>query len=388
MASTRSSWLAAATQRRFILAAFRIGALALAALEVELSTAELRPGIPTTTVLLAAAVYTLFKIAHPLRWYQRTASEIALTTLDLAACLALLLISGQIHMAFAKYTLAPVLTSALLRPPRTTLVVATATASYYTAVFFQFPLPVAVGNLNSILAIYLTALGLTALLPYTINSISGKNLQSKTMVDERLKIGREIHDGLCQMIYGIRWQVQKLGRDADVALRLRHQLEQLEGLLDSAEAQVRDYIGLLRTIKEDRPFLVQIEELLQNLRDKTGIEYRLTADGGEPHLDALVRVEALHVCEEALRNVAKHSAARMVTVTVRSPEKMLQVDICDDGRGFDRTHLPDSFGMAVMKERAQSIGGQIGVVSAPGSGTRIRLEVPRRCPLDLPAARE
>ncbi len=382
-ASTASAFQATAKRKWFILAAFRIGALALAATEAGFAPGEFRAGIPLWAPLLAASVYTLFKVAHPLRWYQTTRSEIALTTLDLAVCLGLILISGQIHMAFAKYTLAPVLTSALLRPPRTTLVVALATASYYTAIFFEFPLPVAIGNLNSILAMYFTALGLTALLPYTINSLSGKDLQSKTMLDERLQVGREIHDGLCQMIYGLRWQVQKLLRDADCTARLALHLKQLAGLLDDAEKEARGYIGLLRTIRDTRPFLSQLSEFLEHLKSDTGMGYRLEAEDGEPDLDGLVHMEALHICEEALRNAAKHSRANLVTVVVRSPNGLLHVDISDEGCGFSRTDPRESYGLAVMKERAEAIGGRLTVLSAPGMGTKIHMEVPRRWSLEL-----
>jgi two-component system nitrate/nitrite sensor histidine kinase NarX len=93
-----------------------------------------------------------------------------------------------------------------------------------------------------------------------------------------------------------------------------------------------------------------------------------------------VKVALYRVAQEALNNVAKHSKANRVMVSLRdvaSTEKGLgtagaELCILDDGKGFDSTHAsPEHFGLAIMRERAEAIGATLDIESRPGQGTKI-----------------
>ncbi|MBI4285999.1 MAG: hypothetical protein HY670_08925 [Chloroflexi bacterium] len=252
------------------------------------------------------------------------------------------------------------------------------TAAYYAVNFFSFPLVYSLQYLSGVLLTYFVALGLTISLPYFVNSDAVQRLQSRAIAEERLRLGREIHDSLCQTIYGLRLELRLLRRDISQMVCPDKRLAHLEALVDEANKEARESIELLRSIRDDRSFLPQIKDSLEHFENETGISYELAAPGEEPYLDDIVKLEVLAICEEALRNVAKHSAARRVMVRVFSPNGHLQVNIADDGRGMGNVSFAGGHGLTVMKERAESIGGNLQVVSVPGSGTEISVEVPRR----------
>ena len=90
----------------------------------------------------------------------------------------------------------------------------------------------------------------------------------------------------------------------------------------------------------------------------------------------------LRICQEALTNIKKHSGAHNVRITVKPSEHHIKVIIADDGCGFDSASFfhdgahSRGQGLAVMRERAQSVGGEFRVLSQPGRGTEVHVEVP------------
>ena len=87
------------------------------------------------------------------------------------------------------------------------------------------------------------------------------------------------------------------------------------------------------------------------------------------------------IVREALQNALRHAAPKHVSVALRSERRGLQVEIEDDGRGFDLSIINSSsgrhYGLIGMRERAERLGGQLFLTSAPGEGTRVRLSVPK-----------
>jgi signal transduction histidine kinase len=86
------------------------------------------------------------------------------------------------------------------------------------------------------------------------------------------------------------------------------------------------------------------------------------------------------VAQEALQNVAKHSRATRVNLFLRRTDRKIRLSVTDNGNGFDAATAaakPGSFGLAGMQERARLLGGKLRVLSAPGRGVAVRLELPR-----------
>ena len=98
------------------------------------------------------------------------------------------------------------------------------------------------------------------------------------------------------------------------------------------------------------------------------------------NLNPLQEVQILRIVQESLTNVRKHAHARTVSVTIYQQNEELQVEISDDGRGFNplaikREEWPH-LGLQTMQERAEAVGGKFEIESTPGKGTKVRVSVP------------
>ncbi len=158
------------------------------------------------------------------------------------------------------------------------------------------------------------------------------------------------------------------------------QLEQLAAAAREVLTEVREGILSLRTdATGERSFQEVFEEYLGKWREQTGI----TVDARIPaqlNADPAVEVQLLRIVQEALSNVRKHSGARHASLAIESSRDGLRAVIEDRGVGFDEASLErrggPRFGLAIMRERAESVGGTVVIESVPGRGTSVRVELP------------
>lgn len=205
------------------------------------------------------------------------------------------------------------------------------------------------------------------------------------VLEERERLARELHDSLGQILGYVNTQTQAArevlakGR-TDVA---DGYLKELTQVAQDAHADVREYILSLQTnASRDQRFLPTLRAYLQRFRQSSGIDAELVADDDPrvAELDPAVETQLMRIVQEALTNVRKHAAARQVRVTFRIVEGKAQVQIADDGKGFDPAELAAHdglhFGQRIMRERAAEIGGTIETQSSAGNGTRIIVTAP------------
>ena len=129
----------------------------------------------------------------------------------------------------------------------------------------------------------------------------------------------------------------------------------------------------LKTVKA----LAGLKEMERSLADR-GERSAGRRHAGVPKVSDRVATAAYRIAQEALTNVARHSKASRVDVSLRAEGEILTLSVEDDGRGFDLRELPESVGLGVvgMRERAELIGGTLEIRSRPGEGTRVHLKVP------------
>jgi signal transduction histidine kinase len=210
-----------------------------------------------------------------------------------------------------------------------------------------------------------------------------QGVQQLAVVDERLRISRDLHDGIIQSIYA-------------VSLSLEDVLELIETDRAEAEARVDRAIDRLHTaIGDIRGFITglgvgigdgaglrhALEAMAADLLGGTGIEVSLDVQGAEA-LDLRLPPEANHellqIAREAVSNVARHSGARhaSLALVVSDDEAVLEVD--DDGAGFDAEQKRGAghFGLANLRDRASGVGGTLEIHSRPANGTRIIVRLP------------
>ncbi len=209
-------------------------------------------------------------------------------------------------------------------------------------------------------------------------------LQSLSISEERARIAREMHDGLAQVLGYMNLQVQTLDAYLQQGKldRLRVKLDQMHDAVKIAHADVREKILSLRTTLSNEKGVIQaIEEYLDEFGIQAQIETHFTNQvDGELNLASLAEVQLVCILQEALTNVRKHAQAKSVSVSVAKQgalqDEHIQLLVKDDGIGFVKIGQKGSFGLQIMRERAESVGGSVEIVSIPGEGTRVECRIP------------
>ena len=205
--------------------------------------------------------------------------------------------------------------------------------------------------------------------------------------EERQRIAREMHDGLAQLLgyvnvkTGAVRRLIELGKNEDAA----QELTQLEEAARGAYADVREgVLGLRVMTQEGGGFVPAIRAYIEQFRDQSGIDVDLDVQYDEQEFtwtpDA--EVQLIRVVQEALSNVRKHSGALTASVRLATVGDELTLSIADSGAGFGAGRPTPGqgprFGLQVMRERAESLGGSLEVQTEPGKGTTVLVRVPRR----------
>lgn len=202
------------------------------------------------------------------------------------------------------------------------------------------------------------------------------------VAEERIRIAHEMHDGLAQVLGYVNTKVQaaEMYLKRDKVEEAGTQLRELATAARGAYTDVRESIIGLRSLPGPRqPLSVVLREYLDRWQEMSGVPTSLTIDP-ELHLLPGVELQLVRIVQEALTNVRKHARASHVRVEIQRRNGSVVAAVADNGLGF-RTGQPGQsafpqFGLTTMRERAQSIGGNLDVDSTPGTGTTIRCTVP------------
>lgn len=206
-------------------------------------------------------------------------------------------------------------------------------------------------------------------------SLLYEEVAAGAVVEERARLAREIHDGLAQHLAFLKMRVAWLKR-SPAALDVG-QLSDLESVLETALTEARTAITTLRAEPEGTSTAEAISGYATEFGQVSGLTVHVDADDDIPEVGPKARVELMRVVQEALNNVRKHANAENVIVRIAHEREGVEVCVHDDGAGFSlKQELQGHFGMDIMNERAQSIGGELEVTSAPQRGTRVRVWVP------------
>jgi len=203
-------------------------------------------------------------------------------------------------------------------------------------------------------------------------------LQSLSIVQERGRIAREMHDGLAQVLGYLNLQVQTLGSllNQGKTEKLQSELLQMRQAIQTANADVRENILSLRTtLAQDNGLETAVNEYLTEFGIQTGVKtaFSFRVDG-ELNLSSVAEVQLVCILQEALTNVRKHAQAEQVNVTLSKENTgnmdWIHMQVHDDGIGFTMAGSTRHFGLQTMRERAESIGGRLSIQSG-NSGTCI-----------------
>jgi signal transduction histidine kinase len=193
--------------------------------------------------------------------------------------------------------------------------------------------------------------------------------------DERRRIALELHDGVGQVLTALTLTLDSVDGGQGPASMQR--VGTARGLADSALAEVRHLSHQMRPARIEERGLVAA---IRDLASQAGFPVRVYLDSGitsDTRLDPTVTVGAYRIVQEALANAARHSGAPAADVTIGMDASRLWLVVADEGCGFDPA-LPRNpgIGVAGMYERAELLGGRLGIQSSPGAGTRVLLDLP------------
>jgi signal transduction histidine kinase len=210
-----------------------------------------------------------------------------------------------------------------------------------------------------------------------------EKLSSLAIAEERVRIAHELHDGMAQVLAYVNTKAQAVqellarGRGAEAEA----QLEQLASAAREVYADAREGILGLRSGGPDVPLGKALAEYLERWRHQSGVE--VEAQGLEDEglvLGAMAELQVMRIVQEALANVRKHAHASRVRVVFERDRQRVVATVTDDGRGFEPENISrrgfPRFGLATMRERAESVGALLRVDSGPSGGTRVRVELP------------
>jgi len=206
-------------------------------------------------------------------------------------------------------------------------------------------------------------------------------------VNERTRIARDLHDTLLQSFNALLLRFQTA---ADLfAIRPDEAKRTLDSTIDqTAQALVegREAVQQLRSMNLGTNDLASAlgslgKALADDGSNRDAPAFQLEVEGTPQDLLPITRDEVYRIAGEALRNAFRHARARCIEVDIRYDRRQLQLQIRDDGKGIDpqllRTDgLAGHYGLRGMRERAQSLGGELTIWSEVNSGTEIDLIVP------------
>jgi signal transduction histidine kinase len=194
--------------------------------------------------------------------------------------------------------------------------------------------------------------------------------------EERQSLARELHDEVGQLLTGLRLMIERES-DCSAGQRRREMLKIVKELIN----RVRDLSMNLRPpMLDDLGLLPTLLWQIERFENQTG----MTVDFRHANIDRRFAPEteltAFRIIQEGLTNVARHADVRHAKIVVWANLKSVQVNLEDEGSGFDVKAVlgEHSSGLSGMAERSRLLGGRFGIDSAPNRGTRISVELPAK----------
>lgn len=208
-----------------------------------------------------------------------------------------------------------------------------------------------------------------------------RRAEQAAVVEERQRLARDLHDSVSQALYGLTLFVEA-GKDSTRAGNLSQVEYYLNRSGDTARQALREMRLLIYELRpkllEEEGLLGAVRRRLESVERRAGMETELIVPN-PIELPAEVERDLYQIIQEALNNVLKHSAATHVTLRMVSESARLELEIMDNGKGFDPKTIQEKagIGLASMRERAQRSGGTLSIRSQPGQGTCIQVMVLR-----------
>ena len=207
--------------------------------------------------------------------------------------------------------------------------------------------------------------------------------------EERRRLGRDLHDGVCQELTAalLRWQTlqRSLKEDRPVSTA---ESERLTSLLTEAMDEAHNVaLGLCPVEPEPDALAPALRALTRRMQETSDVHCEFLATGDVRVADSEMAQHLYRIAQEALSNAVRHAHANRIAVELRGHTGELALQVEDDGVGLPPGRRAGGMGLRTMGYRAQVLGGQLTVAPTPGGGTRVTCCVPRPAPPPAAARR-
>ena len=199
-------------------------------------------------------------------------------------------------------------------------------------------------------------------------------LRRVTLDEERSRIARELHDRVGQTLASIGFDIDGLIRHHEQGTDIGTELGELRNAVRLMTSEVRETLYDLRSdVREDKDFDQTFGEFACRVAERSNLNIQMDSNAS-CRLPIQQEREMWRIAQEALINVERHAAANKVTVRWRCDQSQASLEVIDDGRGMTEKNAgrTDSYGIVGMRERADSIGAALEIISEPGEGTTVR----------------
>lgn len=197
--------------------------------------------------------------------------------------------------------------------------------------------------------------------------------------DERQRLARDIHDTIAQGLAGIITQLEAVDQHWGEEVEMHLHLARASELARASLADARRTVRAIRPAPLDGPRLPEaIEGVAARWSEVTDTPVSVTITGDIRPLDPDAEVALLRIGQEALANVERHAHATAVSLTLTYMDRLVSLDVLDNGVGFDPPTSPlvDAFGLTSMEQRVENLGGEFHIESTPGGGTAVSVHIP------------
>lgn len=203
-------------------------------------------------------------------------------------------------------------------------------------------------------------------------------------VDERIRLGRELHDNICQTLYAVCLTLESVQKKNTLAPELSQRVDQCMTELRRLNQEVRSFLQQLEPARmHGQSFADALTGLIKSftMDEHVRIEQRLDEEA-VALIPSPQFPEIMNILREAVSNSLRHGRARHITLLAGRNDQQIALAVQDDGAGF----VPASprpaagHGLGNMHARAAALGGSLRIESAPGKGTRVLLTLPVASP--------
>lgn len=198
--------------------------------------------------------------------------------------------------------------------------------------------------------------------------------------EERTRIARELHDRVGQSIAYVAFELDRICKRAGTA-DVRAELDQLRADVKGVVTEIREALFDLRTgVSEESDFAATLQAFCERVRARSpDLEVSLEVDA-HGRLPLPQERELWHICQEAITNAERHARARHLRVRWHCDGRNALLEVTDDGRGFavNGVSRNDAYGLVGMRERADAVGAELTIDTAPGRGTTVRCRLEGR----------